>query len=897
MIYVSGALFPQNHGDVAIWNSATRRKENMACNCPHSQNNQTLLNAISELIESLPLGSCTLDYANGHECSHSLGGGQLSNPDMKEIMSLLQTIRLVAKETSRKRPSCLFLHSPSDHESHFTYLFNTTSKSSAPQHTYRLLDLFFATILHLLSLESTARHTLLMHTLINTIVTLCTRVPGFRAGLRRRDPRLIELVSTRLEKTETEDGSVPWMKLLNILLVVGGDEYGETWEMKKTHGAEEKIVPWLMHQIKSPLISQQTLPIALSCLGRLLRCKSELQARLKQLPHVSSFYRKLIGHLNDKAPRVVVHALDILAMLVLEDEVGEKLFNRKNISTTFKLIFNLMANNPTNDDVIDAAIGLMQSIIRSPAARSYLESYPFLPTCLEQTLTIHHASPAEPANGRAAVALATVFLENELAVPLVLGVLVDGKAMDVLLAMMRERLGSLDDGLHPQEHEEEEEEDVTVRGDDEADRTYMSLVWDACRFLKLVQNHVFDSFDAENDIEDKVDEETATKRHLFGQLFDYVISTLFVSKDSPLIPALKAECLHEMIPIFEFADYILLVMILIWLCLGDYPYFARFASPRTTPLHVQWDLPLPFCEEILLARMHSLLDQFAEFDYTSKDVGLATLSAEISVWAYRHSWLLWITKCSDPQHRHVFLDKDSKQLHPLLAFLVTRSPYPVIARAILRLLRYYDKDGDNIIDTVAEAIAGLNRRVGEMVVKLDRLETVLVGMRQKGGAATGGDAAGRANELTIADQSIAVIKIYEKEMALMGEKIQQETQLKSEIINAYDSKLLLNDAQTAHLKSTIQARDDTIIELRMQVHRLKEMEELNTRFAAGLEAKLAKLQRENEMQAQQLDSDKEHITHLEEELKQHDNVADVVMQFYEKKAARRDEKRGRKTVE
>lgn len=51
------------------------------------------------------------------------------------------------------------------------------------------------------------------------------------------------------------------------------------------------------------------------------------------------------------------------------------------------------------------------------------------------------------------------------------------------------------------------------------------------------------------------------------------------------------------------------------------------------------------------------------------------------------------------------------------------------------------------------------------------------------------------------------------------------------------------------------------------------------------------------MQAQQLALDREHITHLEEELKQHDNVADVVMQFYEKKAARRDEKRDRKTVE
>lgn len=62
-------------------------ERNMACNCPHSQNNQTLLNAISELIESLPLGSCVLDCANARGCRHSLGEQSLS-PDM--IMSLLQ---------------------------------------------------------------------------------------------------------------------------------------------------------------------------------------------------------------------------------------------------------------------------------------------------------------------------------------------------------------------------------------------------------------------------------------------------------------------------------------------------------------------------------------------------------------------------------------------------------------------------------------------------------------------------------------------------------------------------------------------------------------------------------------------------------------------------------------
>lgn len=90
---------------------------------------------------------------------------------------------------------------------------------------------------------------------------------------------------------------------------------------------------------KSLLISQQTLSIALSCLGRLLRCKSELQVHLKQLPHVSSFYRKLIRHLTDKAPGVVLHALDILAMLVLEDEVGEK------VKTSRYCLFGYITHN------------------------------------------------------------------------------------------------------------------------------------------------------------------------------------------------------------------------------------------------------------------------------------------------------------------------------------------------------------------------------------------------------------------------------------------------------------------------------------------------------------------------------------------------------------------------
>jgi len=65
-----------------------------------------------------------------------------------------------------------------------------------------------------------------------------------------------------------------------------------------------------------------------------------------------------------------------------------------------------------------------------------------------------------------------------------------------------------------------------------------------------------------------------------------------------------------------------------------------------------------------------------------------------------------------------------------------------------------------------------------------------------------------------------------------------------------------------------------------------QIRELTKRETTLLE-KVAKLQHENEVQAQRLDLDNKRIAQLEEELKQHENVADVVMQFYEKKAARR----------
>jgi len=237
--------------------------------CPHSQNNQRLLNAISELVKALPLRSCGFDTANSQECKHL--DGDASNSNAKEIslllqvsnsirkavlasdnahksFSFMQTVLLTTKEAGRSGPPCLFLHPSSYNASDPTAsLLGAPSQSSIFRHTHHLLDLFLATLLHLLYLKSIARHPFLTKMLINTMIALCTRIPGFRARLSRRDPSLLELVSARLKKTETEDELVTWLRLLNVLAVVGSDEHSEMHEVK-THQIVE-FVPWLVQQM------------------------------------------------------------------------------------------------------------------------------------------------------------------------------------------------------------------------------------------------------------------------------------------------------------------------------------------------------------------------------------------------------------------------------------------------------------------------------------------------------------------------------------------------------------------------------------------------------------------------------------------------------------------------
>ncbi|RUS31353.1 hypothetical protein BC938DRAFT_477995 [Jimgerdemannia flammicorona] len=516
--------------------------------CPHSPSNKRLLNIISVFLCKLPLGPCantivlrkpfTDGPGNDTKCPHHFGerGGN-------EIVLLLQNIRSLAKQTS----FCLFLRSPLDHPPLPSSRAPITPSSSQPfyQSSPYPLDLFLSTLLHLLSVQSAAPHTPFTVILINAIITLCSFAPGFRARLRRRDAWLIELVAARLGRIEVEEDAVAWLKLVNALLVVSaGEREVGAWELEMK-SVTEGMMPWLVQQIKSP-ISINVLTPVLSCLGRLLRVSPALQAYVKRLPHVSSFYRALIGHLSRQDTAVVVHVLDMLAMLVLEEEVGEKMFNRKNIATTFKLIFNVMANKPTDDDMIDAIIGLVHSIVRSPTARSYLESYPYLPTCLTQTLTL----PSDPVHARAAITLATVFLENGLAVPLVLEVVADTGAMNVMLAMIKGRQGTRNDEGE-EEYGIEDDDDATVREEGGGEGwAYIEMMGEVCRCLRAVLRHVPVPRNNGSDFDDSEDDGSASTRR---NVIEIVVSTA-LGVD---VSSTGVECLHEMIPVLELADDIL----------------------------------------------------------------------------------------------------------------------------------------------------------------------------------------------------------------------------------------------------------------------------------------------------------------------------------------------------
>lgn len=125
----------------------------------------------------------------------------------------------------------------------------------------------------------------------------------------------------------------------------------------------QDLIKYLMKLIQSSTATDQSLH-SLYCVANLCRSDTAVHSFIKSMDDVKVFYRKLFSYLSHANKSYNIASLSILTSLVINEEIGEKIFLGQNLINIIQLVFNVLITKEeltTRQYAVDLVIQLSNS--------------------------------------------------------------------------------------------------------------------------------------------------------------------------------------------------------------------------------------------------------------------------------------------------------------------------------------------------------------------------------------------------------------------------------------------------------------------------------------------------------------------------------------------------------
>ncbi|XP_060068364.1 protein CIP2A homolog [Ylistrum balloti] len=188
-------------------------------------------------------------------------------------------------------------------------------------------------------------------------------------------------------KTQGSAGDILSTECVSLLQKV---TYGHNLNFQENY--MEDLITYTVRQIHGP-VHDLTLP-SLGLLVNLCRDNFAVQSYLKNSRNIKDLYKVLVSYLSDQNLTVIILALSIITSLSLQEDLGGKILNAKNINQTFQMIFNILMKSDTGV-TRGYAVDLFRDLLRNPKIQQSLSRFDRLGSCLENILNLIAASTSE----------------------------------------------------------------------------------------------------------------------------------------------------------------------------------------------------------------------------------------------------------------------------------------------------------------------------------------------------------------------------------------------------------------------------------------------------------------------------------------------------------------------